>query len=201
VPPELHKVAEEFNRMIGRIHDSEEALADLARRDGLTKLLNRRAFDDALAEAIARVQRLSEPIALLILDLDHFKRINDTHGHGVGDEVLRKVAEAMVADVRIFDRVFRVGGEELAVLLTGVDATAAETTAERLRQSIAAMSIPVAGGEIGASVSIGVALGSQSSEPASLVEAADKALYRAKAEGRNRVVVGAEASVAEPARG
>lgn len=199
VPPELHRVAEEFNRMIGRIHESEAALADLARRDGLTKLLNRRAFDDALAEAIARVQRLAEPIALLILDLDHFKRINDAHGHAAGDEMLRAAARAMVSEVRIIDRVFRIGGEEFAILLTGADATAAEATAERLRQSIAALSIPVHGAEIGATVSIGIALGSQSSEPGNLVETADKALYRAKSQGRNRVVIGDEGAAPDPA--
>ena len=190
VPPELHRVAAEFNRMIGRIRDSEEALSDLARRDGLTRLLNRRAFDEALGEAFERMQRMGEPAALLMLDLDHFKGVNDRYGHAAGDDVLRAVSKAMATHVRSFDRVFRVGGEEFAVLLTGTDTAEAEITGQRLRKVIEAERIPVEGGEIAPTVSIGVATASDVSELKSLVAAADAALYRAKSEGRNRVVVG-----------
>ena len=187
VPPELHSVAQEFNRMIVRIHESEAALADLARRDGLTKLPNRRAFDDALREQFARMDRLSERSALLMIDVDHFKRINDTHGHGVGDDVLRAVAQTMTADGRLADRVFRVGGEEFAVLLTGADAASAAATAERLRQAIAATRVPIAGGELAVTISVGLAAAEPGSSPASLTAAADAALYRAKQAGRNQV--------------
>jgi diguanylate cyclase (GGDEF)-like protein len=191
VPPELHSVAEEFNRMIVRIHESEAVLADLARRDGLTKLPNRRAFDDSLTEMFARMARLGEQGSLLMIDIDHFKRINDTRGHAAGDDVLRAVAQTMASDVRLVDHVFRVGGEEFAVILSGADAAAALTTAERLRRAIAAERIAVKGGEIeiAVTVSVGVATAAAGSEPAALVEAADATLYRAKTEGRDRVAV------------
>jgi diguanylate cyclase (GGDEF)-like protein len=196
VPPELHSVAEEFNRMIVRIHESEAALADLARRDGLTKLPNRRAFDEALLEMFARMERLAVPGALLMIDIDHFKRINDTHGHGAGDDVLRVVARTMSADVRLIDRVFRIGGEEFAVLLSGGEAEAAQAMAERLRHALAAQSVPVKGGQIIMTVSIGVAVAEFGSLPGTLIEAADAALYRAKREGRDRIVFSGQPSEA-----
>jgi len=189
VPPELHRVAEEFNHMIGRIHDSEEALADLARRDGLTRLLNRRAFDDALAEMYARMQRFDEKGALLSLDIDHFKRVNDRHGHAAGDEVLRDVAQILMTELRPFDGVFRVGGEEFAALLSGIDMAAAQAAAERLRQAVAAHPVHVKDDVIVVTVSIGLARATAAIDPHTLTDAADAALYRAKAEGRNRVVM------------
>jgi diguanylate cyclase (GGDEF)-like protein len=188
VPPELHSVAQEFNRMIVRIHESEAVLADLAHRDALTKLLNRRAFDDSLAELFARMERLGEPGSLLMIDIDHFKGINDAYGHAAGDDVLRAVARTMVADVRLVDRVFRVGGEEFAVILAGAAGAAAEATAERIRLAAAAERIAVKGGEVSITISVGVATAAEGSGRTALVEAADGALYRAKAEGRNRVV-------------
>ncbi|MGH7523035.1 MAG: GGDEF domain-containing protein [Gemmatimonadales bacterium] len=192
VPPELHRVAEEFNRMIGRIHESEDALAELARRDSLTHLLNRRAFDDALVETFARQQRFNEPFALLAFDLDHFKRINDVHGHAVGDEVLRAAAGALAGAVRPFDRVFRTGGEEFAAILSGGDRTTIRLAAERLREAVAMAKVTVDGVQLAATVSIGVAMATTATEPATLVAEADAALYRAKAAGRNRVVVSGE---------
>jgi diguanylate cyclase (GGDEF)-like protein len=188
VPPELHSVAQEFNRMIVRIHESEAALADLARRDGLTKLPNRRAFDDALRAQFGRADGLADATALLMIDVDHFKRINDTHGHGIGDDVLRAVAQTMASDVRLADRVFRFGGEEFAVLLVGADAANAQTAAERLRQAIAAVRVPIAQGALQVTASIGVAAATGGSSPEALVDAADAALYRAKQDGRNQVV-------------
>ena len=189
VPPELRKVADEFNRMIVRIHKAEEALANLARKDGLTGLSNRRAFDEALREAISRVQRSGEEVAMLLLDVDHFKKVNDTHGHLIGDEVLRSIAETLARDVRLFDGVFRFGGEEFAVILYGADVPNAAAIAERLREATAAKVVTAGSERITATVSIGVAAASKSSTPESLVADADAALYRAKSEGRNRVVL------------
>lgn len=192
VPPELHRVAEEFNRMIGRIHESEDALADLARRDSLTLLLNRRAFDEELAEMFARQQRFGERFALLMFDLDRFKQINDTHGHAVGDDVLRATSRALAADLRPFDRLFRIGGEEFAAILSGSDGAAARMAAERLRQAVAAQTITIGGTAIQATVSVGVAIATAGSQPDTLIRAADAALYRAKEAGRNQVVVSGE---------
>jgi diguanylate cyclase (GGDEF)-like protein len=176
--------------MIGRIHETEDALADLAQRDGLTRLLNRRAFDIALTEVFARRQRMGESFALVLFDLDHFKRVNDTHGHAAGDEVLRAAAQAISSEMRPFDRLFRIGGEEFAVILFGVDAQSALATAERLGATVAARPVAIAGNAILTTASGGVALPDENPTPATLYQAADSALYRAKAEGRNRVVMG-----------
>ncbi|MCP5432190.1 MAG: diguanylate cyclase [Alphaproteobacteria bacterium] len=188
VPPELRKVADEFNRMIRRIQESESALADLARRDGLTKLRNRRAFDEELAESFARLRRQGEPFSLLALDIDHFKRVNDTHGHSAGDQVLRELAQTATSGLRPFDLVFRTGGEEFSVILPGTDAASAHEAAERLREAIAARPVAADGAQIPVTVSVGLAEAVDGMDPKELVEAADAALYRAKAEGRNRVV-------------
>jgi diguanylate cyclase (GGDEF)-like protein len=190
VPPELHRVAEEFNVMISRIHASEDALADQARRDSLTLLLNRRAFDEELQGMLARQKRFSEGFALLSFDLDGFKRINDTHGHAGGDAVLRATARALSEAVRPFDRVFRIGGEEFAALLAGSDRDAAVQAAERLRMAIAANPALVDGSAVPVTASVGVAVASDAATADALLRAADAALYRAKAEGRDRVVVG-----------
>jgi diguanylate cyclase (GGDEF)-like protein len=190
VPPELHKVADEFNRMIFQIRKAEQALVEQSHRDALTGLLNRRSFDEALAEALARMRRLDEVFALCILDLDHFKAINDTHGHAAGDAVLRAVAHTLAMGVREIDKVFRIGGEEFAVILPAMDAGAAVAAGERLRSLVAAAPVRADTVAIQATVSIGIVLSSHALNAAALTETADKALYRAKAEGRNRVILG-----------
>jgi len=178
--------------MAGRMHQSEAMLADLAHRDGLTHLLNRRAFDEDLTEMQARAQRFGETGALLALDIDHFKKINDNYGHAAGDEALRTVAEVVVGQLRPFDKVFRTGGEEFAILLAATDVDAATDTAERLRLAIKSHTIRFNDIEIVATVSIGVAILSSGLDPAQLTEAADAALYEAKQRGRDRVVVSAQ---------
>jgi diguanylate cyclase (GGDEF)-like protein len=193
VPPELQRVAEEFNNMIGRIHESEEALAELAHRDGLTGLANRRSFDEALPEFWARVQRFDEPGALLALDIDHFKNINDTYGHAAGDRVLQAIAKTLNENIRSFDKVFRVGGEEFAVLLPKSDREATRRTAERIRIAVESERIGYKGVEIHVTVSIGAASARDFLECRGLVEASDAALYSAKAGGRNRIIISDEA--------
>ncbi len=189
IPPELQRVAEEFNRMIGRIHDSEQALSTLAHEDSLTKLGNRRAFDEALAEVSARQRRFAEQTALLAVDIDYFKRINDTYGHAVGDQAISLIADIMTRNVRPFDKVFRIGGEEFVAILPGADSFGAVDVAERLREIITATPFETGNGAVSLSVSIGIATTRQTTEPAALLEAADAALYRAKESGRNRVIV------------
>jgi diguanylate cyclase (GGDEF)-like protein len=195
VPPELHRVAEEFNHMILRIRDSEAALADLARRDRLTGLLNRRAYDEAIADALARRQRLNEDVAILLLDIDHFKRINDTHGHVAGDEVLRAIAATVTAQVRQIDKVCRLGGEEFVVILQDANRSAAAIMAERIRGAIEHNPVPVDATPIAVTVSIGVANVDDDGDAATLLERADAALYDAKQGGRNRVVIAREINI------
>jgi diguanylate cyclase (GGDEF)-like protein len=187
VPPELHRVAEEFNNMIGRIRRSEEALSELAHIDSLTGLSNRRALDKALDEVRSRLQRYGEQCFLLAIDIDHFKRVNDAHGHAAGDQVLRSMANAIVQNLRAVDRAFRIGGEEFVVILPRTTVDEAREVAERLRQAAASTRIRLNDKEVGLTVSIGV---SQASDGAGqgIVEA-DAALYQAKTLGRNRVVV------------
>lgn len=189
VPPELHRVAQEFNHMIERIYESEAFLDELAHKDSLTGLSNRRAFDEAFPEVQARVRRHRTPAALLALDIDYFKRINDAFGHAAGDRVLRAVAKVMTRNVRPFDKVFRIGGEEFLVLLPDADAAKAQEIAERIREKVASTPTKFNDETIDATVSVGVVEILESSERMSLIEAADSALYRAKEAGRNRVVV------------
>ena len=192
VPPELRDIAAELNKMIVQIRDAEHALADQARRDVLTGLRNRRAFDEALAMAFARLRRMREPVVLITVDIDHFKKSNDTYGHGAGDAVLAAVGRTLDSTVREVDTVFRVGGEEFAILLSGSDQDGARIAAERLREAIAAKPIAVDGAALPVSASLGVAIASGvDGTPDSLVQSADRALYAAKSAGRNRVVVAA----------
>jgi diguanylate cyclase len=167
-----------------------DALVDMSSRDALTGLANRRSFELALTREIDRVARAGEPALLLALDIDHFKRVNDTHGHASGDLVLKAVAKALLDCVRPMDLVARVGGEEFAIVMPNCPATFGQAVAERVRRRVEAM--PVAIGvsqQIQVSVSIGGAFAPQwvRSSPALWIERADIQLYRAKAEGRNRV--------------
>ena len=172
-----------------------------ARTDPKTGLANGAAWAEVAAKEIARTRRHDGGLAVLMVDLDEFKAVNDRHGHLVGDEVLRAVAAALSAEVRAYDAVGRFGGEEFVVLLSGVDAEAATLTAERLRGRIAAidLTVPTATGTHarvrGLTASIGCAPcpdGGRSVDD--LLAAADGALYRAKHAGRNRTVT------ADPAR-
>ena len=169
-----------------------DALVELSSRDALTGLANRRAFELALGREIDRVARSGEPALLLMLDIDHFKRVNDTWGHGVGDQVLRAVAGALIDSVRPMDLVARVGGEEFAIILPNCASAFGETVAERVRRRVERMPVatgPGAGQEITCTVSIGGAFAPQwvRSTASLWVERADQQLYQAKALGRNQV--------------
>ena len=167
-----------------------DSLVDMSSRDALTGLANRRSFEMALAREIDRVARAGEPALLLALDIDHFKRVNDTHGHASGDLVLKAVADALLDCVRPMDLVARVGGEEFAIVMPNCPPSFGETVAERVRRRIEAMPVTIGLSEqIRVSVSIGGAFAPQwvRSSPALWIERADVQLYRAKAEGRNRV--------------
>ncbi|WP_374661293.1 GGDEF domain-containing protein [Inhella sp.] len=166
-----------------------DALADLTSRDPLTGLVNRRSFEMALEREIDRVARAGEPALLLVLDIDHFKKVNDSHGHAAGDVVIRTVAEAIQQAVRPMDTVARTGGEEFAVVLPNCPSSFGPTVAERVRSSVEALSIAVSHGVVlSVTVSLGGAYAPQwvRSSPLLWMERADRQLYRAKAEGRNR---------------
>lgn len=173
-----------------KLGETLEALRRLATRDQLTGLLNRREFDRILADEEERVRRFGHPLALVMLDVDHFKAVNDTHGHPVGDVVLREVARRVSGLLRAVDRVARFGGEEFALILMQTDRASALDVARRVCAVVERE--PVLAGDniaLNVTVSAGVAVSpddGKSSE--ALVTAADRALYAAKARGRNRAV-------------
>ena len=160
----------------------EEGLVEAAQVDNLTGLLNKRAFNTNLEGFIVRARRDSAPLSLLFMDLDNFKRCNDTQGHQVGDDVLRTIGRLVHKNIRGgLDEGFRFGGDEFAVILPGVTAATAVVIAERLRCDLENAE------NFGTSLSIGVAEYKNGMPAAALARAADKALYRAKALGKNRV--------------
>jgi diguanylate cyclase (GGDEF)-like protein len=169
-----------------RLDDRMERLADDARTDALTGLLNRRGFDQAVVDELARARRGGRPLSILITDLDHFKQVNDVHGHAAGDETLRRVAAVIDARRRHCDTVARYGGEEFTLILPDASAAGALAAADLLRETLERH---FAGSAVGVTASFGVATfpadGTTADE---LMRHADEALYVAKARGRNRVV-------------
>jgi diguanylate cyclase (GGDEF)-like protein len=181
-----------------RVTLREKAMVDLlkeqARIDALTGLHNRSAIDDALAAAASAWDRNRTPVGLLMLDLDHFKRVNDDHGHGVGDEMLRAVGMAIRKCCRPYDTPCRFGGDEFAVILNQTAGDAAVCAAARLRESIDRVEVVAGDTIVRPSTSAGLATTAgldRSFEPSELLEAADAALYQAKDAGRDQLVVAA----------
>jgi diguanylate cyclase (GGDEF)-like protein len=161
----------------------------MAITDGLTGLFNHRNFQEKLAAEFRRLERFSAPLSLLLIDIDFFKKINDSYGHPAGDEVLRGVARVIRETVRSVDIPARYGGEEFAALLPGTNHEGALKMAERLRESIEKTRFPFEGKELRVTVSIGAATSPHDAvAKEELVEKTDKALYYAKRNGRNRCV-------------
>ena len=164
-------------------------LQHLSQHDSLTGLLNRRAIENSLGKEAQRLQRFGEVYSVMLVDIDHFKRINDNLGHAAGDEVLRAVATILSEHAREVDRVARYGGEEFCVLLPHTDHEGALQAAERLRSAVHRSDIPWQDELICVTISTGLATAQDPDEPLhALLKRADDALYRAKTEGRNRVV-------------
>ncbi|OLN30902.1 hypothetical protein DVDV_0346 [Desulfovibrio sp. DV] len=159
-------------------------LLDLANRDPLTKALNRRKLGDVLAAETARSQRYAMPLAVVMLDIDHFKAINDTYGHDVGDSVLIELVARLGGCLRQVDRLTRFGGEEFVVVAPGIDAKGGLEMAERLRQAVAGTPFAAAGP---VTASFGLAVFRPNDQGQDMLKRADEALYRAKTGGRNRV--------------
>ncbi len=167
-----------------------DALCNLSSRDALTGLANRRSFAQAMERELDRVARMGDEALLLMVDIDHFKAVNDTHGHLVGDEVLRQLSQRLVDCVRPMDTVARFGGEEFAVVLPNCSHNYGTVVAERIRRAVEDKPFQASIGlSLSLTVSVGGAYAPQwiRSEPAIWTERADRQLYRAKREGRNTV--------------
>jgi diguanylate cyclase (GGDEF)-like protein len=186
---EIGDLARSLRHFIEQIDDKEKALRLLAATDVLTGLPNRREFMARGLDEILRARRYNSHVCVMMMDIDHFKKVNDTWGHAVGDDVIRQVA-CVIRDVcRLVDVIGRIGGEEFAMLLGQTDTEGALIVAERLRETVAGCAVSLAGGQtLSVSISIGVAAMTQEDDDLShLLARADAALYEAKQRGRNRV--------------
>jgi diguanylate cyclase (GGDEF)-like protein len=163
-------------------------LGELSVRDSLTGLYNRRHLDDELLRMFAYAKRKDAPFSVAVIDLDNFKLINDVHTHLIGDEVLRIVARVLAANVRTSDALVRMGGEEFALLMPGTTATAAVSVCERMRAELESWDWSSLRPDISVTASFGVACSGEQPTAADLLRCADELLYRAKREGKNRVV-------------
>ncbi|HET9443717.1 MAG TPA: GGDEF domain-containing protein, partial [Acidimicrobiales bacterium] len=185
---EIGELAASFNAMAEVIARSHRDLSHQASHDGLTGLANRAAFRARLQQALAQPERRDRTQAVLFVDLDDFKDVNDALGHAVGDEVLRAVASRLTEAVRPGDLVARLGGDEFALVLDGIpEEEAAVDIAERAVAALAAP-VEVAGTSVRVGASAGLALRHAGSDPDGLMDEADIAMYRAKGEGKNRVL-------------
>jgi len=191
-------------RAATRLVRMQKQFRHMAETDALTGAANRRAFMQYLDTLVDRARRQDAPLAAVMVDLDHFKRTNDTYGHAVGDKVLVQTVRQMQSCLRDCDMLGRLGGEEFAVVLPGATAASAVAAAERIREAIAAVDVRVDNGDrIPVTASLGVAVleGDKMMETAEgLLHAADEALYAAKAGGRNRVVEAASCREDAPVR-
>lgn len=186
-----------------RVVAMQRDLERLATTDTLTGALNRRRFLERGAEEFLRARRYERPLSVLMLDIDHFKRVNDTHGHGIGDEAIRLTVRCCQQTIRTSDFVGRLGGEEFAIVLPETKPLSAFSVAERLREAIAAASLPVPPSDV---LRITVSVGLSWIDPAdggieALLAKSDVALYRAKHGGRNRVEVEPQLRHASARRG
>jgi two-component system, cell cycle response regulator len=178
-------------RYTERLRDNVQISIEMAITDALTGLFNRRYLENHLATLIEQAGARGKPLAVMVLDIDYFKSINDNYGHDAGDDVLRDFALRIKRSIRGIDLACRCGGEEFVVVMPETDMTVAAMVAERLRRRIAAEPFPISQGtkSIPVTLSIGIAaLRGEDDKAASLIKRADQALYRAKRDGRNRVV-------------
>jgi len=180
-------------RLMRQLHAAHKEIEELVITDELTGLANRRHFFERLDEEVDRASRYGSELSMIMVDIDHFKDVNDTYGHPVGDIVLAEVARLLSANIRTSDIIGRYGGEEFGILIPALNATEAAQAAEKLRVVIEVNDIALEGPPINVTASFGVAdLKSVEGEGAdlknSLIKAADESLYRAKADGRNQVV-------------
>jgi len=185
------QVHHRLTRTIRELEESRKALAELATTDALTQLKNRRLFYTQAEQNLADCRRNERDMSLLVLDIDHFKKVNDTYGHHAGDEVLIRVARLLTRMVRAVDTVARFGGEEFAVLMPETNKLGAAVLAERIRSAIEKETIVIDGRTIPVTASLGIAtLAAEQVESIDqMLSIADRRLYLAKNSGRNRICV------------
>jgi two-component system cell cycle response regulator len=171
-----------------RILTLQEELRAKATYDDLTGVFNRGTILEILQRDLAHAERTHEPVAVILVDLDDFKRVNDTHGHAIGDAVLREAAKRLSAPMRPYDTIGRYGGEEFLIILPGCAVAAALQVAERVRLAVSGSGVNTTASDVAITVSLGVAAaeGGQREDVDALIQAADEALFRAKRAGRNR---------------
>ena len=186
----MNRHLQRWQRLL-ELRKSQEQLQKMALTDPLTSLGNRATFDMSIKQAAAITQRSGKPYSLLLIDLDHFKQVNDSYGHQVGDTILQRVADAIKNSARDSDICCRYGGEEFAVILPDTKAKNAEILAERIHAQVAKVSIQQPSVRQSVTVSIGISCANKRSNvrPETLVEEADQALYLAKEKGRNRTEI------------
>ena len=181
-------------RYTDRLRDNVQTSIEAAVTDGLTGLYNRRYMETHLGTLVEQAAQRGKPLTTLVLDIDYFKSVNDTHGHDAGDDVLREFALRIRKSIRNIDLACRLGGEEFVIVMPDTDMTVAATVAERLRRRIAGEPFPIQQGTklLNVTLSIGIAaLTNPDDTAATILKRADLALYRAKRDGRNRVVADA----------
>jgi two-component system, cell cycle response regulator len=176
---------------------ARDALRKQATYDFLTGLRNREAILNELYRECTRAERTGDPLSAVMIDVDHFKNINDQYGHQAGDKVLAEVAKRMASEVRTYEAIGRYGGEEFLIVLTNCDQSGAGKMAERVRTAVAAQDCNVQGAKIPITVSLGVATSPEVVRPVveRMIEMADAAMYRAKHSGRNRVELASDVTM------
>jgi len=178
-------------RLKQEVKQAMEKMAEMSTKDDLTGLYNRRYSNEVLDREMASAKRYKNDLTLCMMDLDHFKNINDTHGHSIGDMVLSDIGRMLKEFIRETDLICRYGGEEFTIILPNTDLEGARTLCERFRKMVAAHLFELNSIRFKLTVSIGIGLYQPARDPslAQLTEMADRALYQAKNEGRNKVVI------------
>jgi diguanylate cyclase len=192
---EVEEAMERLRVQNDELHRVNEVLEQLSITDGLTRLHNHRFFQDYLTKEVKRADRTEEPLALILIDIDHFKRWNDRLGHSGGDEILRRVAEVMNNLIREADLLARYGGEEFALLATNTNLEGAVRLAEKIRSEIAATSFTLDPPSERDQVTVSIGVAAYVGDRKALFDEADRALYRAKAAGRDCVMAAEHAGI------